>query len=516
MQKIEKKVTFSGSLARRTLIICLLFLIIPLFVHTFFLYQREVEVAEADVRANLKAIGGEMAKRISDQIHFDWQLLNVKLCNVTLEAVFPIKKMAQGGHLSGQFAILNEKKDALLVGRAISNTEVKVLVHPLCELLSIKNPPFPIDTGINALESLDRWVEKIPIPQTQLQCVLGTSNERVYELQRQHLFFRIGTFLVFVALLGGGLVTLFYRRLSKPLNALCLTMKRVAEGAVHSRYVRQWLGFEINSIGLTFNAMMDDLLLSTQEAEVERTKREKLAQELKLGHDVQENLLPKHFPTILDFEVSGVSLPAYEVGGDFYDVLPLDSEKTLIVVADLAGKGISSCLFALGLRSSLRALAANLGSDLKQIVKQANELFLIDAEETGQFATLWIAILEKRSLHFVSLGHPPALLKREGALIELSTEGPALGLAPYKSIEVGVMQFKEGDELLIFSDGATEAVDEEGKFYGVERLKKAFLSSKSTDSADAIAQEIQRFSQGAVQHDDITFLKIFLCEKRNV
>ena len=110
MQKIEKKVTFSGSLARRTLIICLLFLIIPLFVHTFFLYQREVEVAEADVRANLKAIGGEMAKRISDQIHFDWQLLNVKLCNVTLEAVFPIKKMAQGGHLSGQFAILNEKK----------------------------------------------------------------------------------------------------------------------------------------------------------------------------------------------------------------------------------------------------------------------------------------------------------------------------------------------------------------------------------------------------------------------
>ncbi|HEX2582962.1 MAG TPA: SpoIIE family protein phosphatase, partial [Chlamydiales bacterium] len=240
-----------------------------------------------------------------------------------------------------------------------------------------------------------------------------------------------------------------------------------------------------------------------QEIEEERMQRVKLAEELKLGQKIQENLLPKKFPTLLDFEISAGFISAQEVGGDFYDIFPL-STKTLIAVADVAGKGISACLFSLGLRSSLRALAANLDS-LSEIVQQANQLFLSDAEESSHFATLWIGVLEKRRLSFVNLGHPPALLKRGFSLQELTTDYAALGSMRYESIQAQSINLEEGDELLLFSDGATDAMDSEGQRYGIDRLKESFLKQ---GGAEEILHRTQLFSQSPVPHDDMTILHL--------
>jgi sigma-B regulation protein RsbU (phosphoserine phosphatase) len=450
------------------------------------LYYKEIRMAEAEVRSSLKAIGGEMARRISDQILFDWCLLD-------------------GGIGNGNGNGVRVEGEQLKVFKVVSEDETRFIAHPIKELLTVVDAPFPIDAGFNTPLKQDQWVETFPILESKITLSLGTSNERVYELQKSHLFFRIGTFIVLVGLIGGGLVALFLRKLGKPLRALCLTMKRVAEGAVHSRYVPQMWGFEINAVGRTFNETLDEMLIHSQEAENQRLKREKLAQELRLGHEIQASMLPKEFPKEVHFEITAGCLPANEVGGDFYDVFPLGGGKTLIAVADVAGKGISACLFSLGLRSSLRALAANLDS-LAEVVKKGNELFLADAEETSQFATLWIAILEDKRLHFISLGHPPALLKREGAIHELSTQYSALGAMPYGSIEAKAIDLQPGDEILLYSDGATEAMDVDGKLYGVSRLKTAFLQCGQTDGAKEILEEIQRFSHGAVQHDDLTVL----------
>jgi sigma-B regulation protein RsbU (phosphoserine phosphatase) len=284
-------------------------------------------------------------------------------------------------------------------------------------------------------------------------------------------------------------------------------MERVAEGGAHARYTPQMWGFEINAIGLEFNSALDRLLMHQQEAEKERIHREKLAQELKLGHDMQANLLPKVIPQIHHLKLAAGYLPAKEVSGDFYDVFPLPSGRMLLLVADIAGKGIPACLFSLGLRSSIRALASTT-HDLSLLVEKANELFLHDAQESGMFATVWIAILDKNTLHYLNLGHPPALLKRHREIRELSTGHPALGLMKYESLKTHSIQLEPGDELLLYSDGVTEAHHADNELYGLRRLKDSFLRSRFGSSLDSILEEIELFSQNHPQKDDLTLLRL--------
>jgi len=326
--------------------------------------------------------------------------------------------------------------------------------------------------------------------------------EKMEALQKEELIWRVTSFFLLVFVLGGSLVFLFVRKLAKPLRSLCATMEGIKEGAIHARYAPQRWGFEINAIGKVFNEMLDQILVGSHQIEEERTHRIRLAEELKLGQKIQASLLASPLPRIAGLEISAGSIPAQEVGGDFYDVFPLGNEKTLLAVADVAGKGISACLFSLGLRSSLRALAANLDS-LPDIVKKANELFSKDVGPSSHFATLWIAILQPGKLSFVSLGHPPVLLKRGSSVKELSSTYPALGVAPYENIKATTIDLEEGDELLAYSDGATDAINREGERYGVERLKEAFLHSHN---AEELLHRIKLFSQGTPSQDDLTLL----------
>jgi len=161
----------------------------------------------------------------------------------------------------------------------------------------------------------------------------------------------------------------------------------------------------------------------------------------------------------------------------------------------------------LGLRSSLRALAANVDS-LAEIVKEANELFLSDAEQSSNFATLWIGIIERHRLSYISLGHPPALLKRGTRIKELTSPYSALGVMPYEQLRAKSIDLEAGDEILIFSDGATDAMNEKGERFGQKRLQEAFIS---TNSAEELLTRIQRFAEGTLAHDDLTlvFVRVY-------
>lgn len=505
--KTKKKI-FEGSLARRAFLICFALLIFPLFVHTFLLYRKELQDEEKIIRTDLRAIGAKEAQHLSEQIHADWQLLENRANWLDLQAIpFPTGE-------TSRFAVLDAEKQSLITGIAVSETNAIAVEHPLETLLSLPEPPsFPVDISLipNALAN-DQWQESFPIQDTNLTLTVGTSSQRIYALQISQLILRIASFLFFVAVIGGGAVYFLLRKAYRPLNALRLTMERVADGAVHSRYTPHRWGFELNAIGESFNDTLNSVLLHQEQAEAERLAREKLAQELKLGHEIQESLLPRTFPTMPNLDIGTGCLPAQEVGGDFYDVFLLPSGKCLIAVADLAGKGISACLFSLGLRSSLRALASTT-DNLSEIVAKANNLFLLDAKDTGEFATLWIGMLESKTLHYISLGHPPVLFKRQGQFLELSTHNIAIGLMPFGGLKIATQLLEPGDELLLYSDGATEAHNTSQELYGMQRLKASFLRCQSVNAqndADLILQDIQRFSQGTLQHDDLTLLLIRL------
>jgi serine phosphatase RsbU (regulator of sigma subunit) len=503
-----RKHRFTGSLARRVLLVCLTLLVIPLFLHSFFLYRREILIEEQEIVEFLQAFTVELGAELEQKIQYEWKVLSLE--TPELAKAFQIEKIPLPLGAPKRFAVVDAKREALLVGIETTPGMAYAIAHPVKELLSLRKTPFPIDIAFAPHPpNDDEWVESIPIAETKLVLTLGTSRNRIAELEQSQIAVRIGSFVLLLGVIGGGLVWLLTRKLASSLNSLCQTMDRVSGGASSARFSPKPLGFEINNIGLLFNDTLDALLSQQKAAEKEKLHREKLAQELKLGHDIQASLLPGQLLFVQGPQITTGCVPATEVGGDFCDAFPLLSGELLLVMADVAGKGISACLFSLGLRSSLRALAAS-AENLSSVVAKANDLFLMDAKETGLFATLWLGIVRDGVLEYINLGHPPALLKRKGQLQELTTHHVAMGLMPLHGLKSGKVSLEAGDELLLYSDGITEAHNAKSKLYGIDRLKKTFLRDEVGQSTGAIVEKIfdeaLAFSDGAPQHDDMTLL----------
>jgi serine phosphatase RsbU (regulator of sigma subunit) len=492
------------NLAGRTLIICLAFLVVPLFIHSFLQYRKELKLEEqeraaqeAEARAAMRLVGWQMSQQIGEMLTTDWKLLDVPSSSALAQA-FQIQTIPVQGEMGAQFAYIEDGK--LWVGKKVGES-AQVIAHPVDPILNMQGAPFGIKATFE-MPTGDLPSEKVRIANTNLVLTLTADPGTYVGLHVREFYLRIASFIVLVGLLGGGLVFLLLQKLAKPLEELVLTMERVSEGQVERRYANQPWGFEFNSIGSYFNHMLDRMLVHQQEAAKERGEREKLSEKFRIAAEIQQSLLPEKFPTISHLGIEAVCMPALEVGGDFYDIFPIDQDKTLIVIADVADKGISACLYSLGLRSSIRALS---DYDLATIARRANELFAIDAEKTSEFATLWIGILEGRVLHYFSFGHPAAFLERGGHLSELESGHPALGVEDLKLISPKGMKLESGDRLLLYSDGAVEAQTAQGAFYGVDRLKKSFLKGKSLNG---ILADIHQFSQGAPQQDDLTLVKI--------
>lgn len=479
----------------------LLLLVIPLLIHTLFIYREEILNEEQDTRDTLMGIGTQMALRISNQIENDWKILEMQV----VPPFFHSELISAPAGVQGNFANVNKTGTRLFVGKVIQSGTARGFAHPTEELLKIPSPPFPIHASLVSPPPKDHVIKQIPVPLTDLVLTVSTDWNLITDLQTSRWIFRIALFLGLVIVVGGGLLSLFAKKFSRSLETLRGTMERVAEGAVHSRFAPQRFGFEINAIGLEMNRTLDELLRQEEIARKEGAERERLAEELALGRKIQNDLLPSHIPIVQGLHVSSGYLAAKEVSGDFYDLYLCKAalhQHVLIVMADLAGKGIEACLHALGLRSSLRAFASS-SSDLKEIALQAQDLFLLDAADRGLFATLWIGLLVGNKLSFLSLGHPPTLLKRKGEIRELTTGNPALGILDPADLQVQTIVLEPKDELLLYTDGAIEAMNENQQLFGHARLKEAFARSHSSQE---ILESIEHFAAGASQHDDLTLL----------
>lgn len=487
------------TLIGKAFLICFGFLILPLIIHSFLLYFHEIRLEQEEIRLFMQTIGTQIEKKISDQIQDDWKVLDSN--SPPIFQFFSVQSSAKPLSPSKQFAIIQNKQ--LLIGKNIDNKGSIFITHPLEKFLYLNKPPFPIDIVIDT-PFKDQWVERFPIPNTKMQLVLGTSPNRVYDLQWSHLLFRVGSFIALVLILGGVFVLLLLNKLSKPIQVLQYTLQRIGEGAIHQRYAKQSFGFEINKIGEQLNQAFDELLKVQKIAEKMKIEREKLAHELKIGLEIQKSLLPQTFENMDHLQIQSAFLPAREVGGDFYDVFTLSSGKILIVIGDVVDKGIGACLFSIAIRSTLRAYA-EMEDDLSTLLSQANDLFLQDVKESGQFVTLWIGILDQNTLKFANLGHPPALLKREGSIRELTTDNCAMGLKKFSSVLCDSIQLRKNDHLLLYSDGVTETHNEKKQLFGKERLQDTLLLQ---GGAQPILEEIRRFRNEIPQFDDITILEL--------
>ncbi len=244
---------------------------------------------------------------------------------------------------------------------------------------------------------------------------------------------------------------------------------------------------------------------------VEREReRQRLEQEINIARDIQQALLPKNFKDYPHLAVLGANFPCLSVGGDYFDVFPLDDKRTAFLLADVSGKGLGAALLTTMLQGALSSMT--LGTDPGRTFNHVNR-FLCDHAEVGRYATMFFGILDEAGkLEFINAGHPSPILMRQGRAEEAFTEGSfPVGLVPEAEFATSTLQLEPNDTLFLFSDGVTEAMDPDEQLYGVPRLVEV-LRGKTDLPLDEIQktvlESVENFARGARQADDLTMLVV--------
>lgn len=236
----------------------------------------------------------------------------------------------------------------------------------------------------------------------------------------------------------------------------------------------------------------------------ERDERKRMSVEEREARVIQQALLPKSSPYIPGFCISGLSIPAGAVGGDWYDFISFDDGCWGLVLADVSGKGTAAALLMSATRGMLRSLAQTC-SGPGEVLTRLNRL-LVEDFPSGRFVTMLLAVLNPstRTLTFSSAGHlRPLLVDGQGARFLDSERGMPLGLGTGEFSESQV-KLSEGSRLVFYSDGITEATNGTDEEYGASRMRDHVLQPEA--SAESILADVHTFANGEGLHDDATVI----------
>jgi serine phosphatase RsbU (regulator of sigma subunit)/anti-sigma regulatory factor (Ser/Thr protein kinase) len=249
-------------------------------------------------------------------------------------------------------------------------------------------------------------------------------------------------------------------------------------------------------------------LVRQQEAEA-RT-RQRFEQELEVARLIQQNFLPKQLPDLPGWEVAALYRPAREVGGDFYDVIPLRDGQVGFVVGDVTDKGVPAALVMAATRSVLRASAQRL-VDPGAVLERVNDHLCPDMPEK-MFVTCLYGVLEPSSgrFRFANAGHDLPYVKTVDGSEELRARGMPLGLMPGMAYEERATVLARGESLLLHSDGIVEAHDPAGQMFGFPRLKEAVAHHPGGAALiDRVLEDLSAHTgPDAEQEDDITMVTL--------
>jgi serine phosphatase RsbU (regulator of sigma subunit) len=271
-------------------------------------------------------------------------------------------------------------------------------------------------------------------------------------------------------------------RLTKSLSTLSEGVNRIALGDYGAR-VKVGSNDEIGRLASAFNQMAEDVELH-QRAAVEQ---ERIKRELELGRQIQHDMLPQSPLRFGLTEIKGVSVPAKEVGGDFFNYFQLGDGRIALLVGDVSGKGVGAALLMANIQASLRTRLA-LGQDLDALARE------IDVDIEGNtpgpiYATLFVGILNPatRELRYVNAGHNPQyILRGTPALERMSSSGLPVGLLAGRGYAEARVQLAAGDLLFFYTDGCVEAENEAGEEFGAEKLESLLVSA--TGAEDLLAR----------------------------
>lgn len=258
------------------------------------------------------------------------------------------------------------------------------------------------------------------------------------------------------------------------------------------------------------------LIIGNEKLVEKAVTEERLRRELALAAEVQRRLLPEGAPIVAGIELSGACQPARGVGGDYYDFIDLGGDRTGIAIADVSGKGISAALVMSSVQAYLRSHAVSANGSIDRLGDLVAKINLLLCRSTGAatYVTFFYAQYdaEARRLTYVNAGHNPPMLLRArngGTPYALTSGGPVVGIFEAPGFEQESIDLETGDILVAYTDGVTEALDEEGEEFGEERLLETINAATdltADDIRDAVLRRVHEWSAGAPQHDDLTLV----------
>ena len=239
----------------------------------------------------------------------------------------------------------------------------------------------------------------------------------------------------------------------------------------------------------------------------------RIDKELEFAKQIQYSSLPTAFPKSNSFRLYAEMITAKEVGGDFYDFYMLNDSTIAFLVADVSGKGIPAAMFMMRAKTVIRDLAER-GMEPDDIFTVANEK-LCENNDAGMFVTAWLGILDTKTglMKFANAGHNPPIFKRNGEQFEYMKARSGMVLAGMEGIKYrkNELQLVPGDKLYLYTDGVTEATDNNNELYGEQRLLD-FMNSLETSEPESlckfIKEDVDKFVGNAPQFDDITMLAL--------
>ena len=300
----------------------------------------------------------------------------------------------------------------------------------------------------------------------------------------------------------------------KPIQKLVEAVRRFGKGDLESRVTLTGTG-EFDAIAQAFNEMT----VKFRESQANKVEQERMRKEMQVAQDIQHTLLPKNFPDIEGFDIATIYRAAKDVGGDYYDFVWIDENTLGIVVADVSGKGVPGSLVMTMIRTAIRLESRGNRSPV-DILTRVNE-FVTEDVRKGMFITIFLVVLDTRNrkISFSSAGHNPMILyrKEEDKTFFLNPKGIPLGinLPEGVSFEDNLgsenVRLKKGDMLVIYTDGITEAMNLRREQFGISRYLE-FIKDNCDLSPDEFTEkfsdELQSFTSGAEQNDDITMVVI--------
>jgi phosphoserine phosphatase RsbU/P len=282
--------------------------------------------------------------------------------------------------------------------------------------------------------------------------------------------------------------------------------------AVGDKESRRGVGPFLPSDRRTLSLFANQAALALENARLhlQALEKERLEREMHLAAEIQRQILPKGAPVVPGFQLAGWYRPAWQVGGDYYDLFPLRDGLISLVLGDVSGKGMPAALMVSTLHSALRLLLDQVA--FGPVLLEKLNRHISESSAANKFITMLLAELDPHSgvLHYMNAGHNPGILLRgNGSVEQLGAGGLPLGLLPEARFQSRALTLEPRDLLCIYSDGITEAESPAEEEFGMGRLIELLRAGRDLplpELIETIPQAVGEFSQGRPQGDDQTLV----------